>query len=157
IPLLSVCMLGISACGDAQVARDSAAVRDSLAALAAAKARADSARRADSVRTDSLRLDSIRVDSIHAAAPREPAQADTIGTKADSLSPLTAGKGVRRKKLIARLRASELARWPVKGPEPLPGALLPKHRIIAYYGNPLSKRMGILGQIPSNEMMERLA
>ncbi|MBL0179693.1 MAG: hypothetical protein IPP98_11285 [Gemmatimonadetes bacterium] len=27
-------------------------------------------------------------------------------------------------------------------------ALLPKHRIIAYYGNPLSTRMGILGEIP---------
>jgi len=151
-------MLGISACGDAQVARDSsAAVRDSLAAAAAATARADSARRGGSVRTDSIRLDSIRTDSINAVAARETARADTIGGKRDSLSALTMGKGIRRRKLIARLRASELARWPVKGPEPLPGALLPKHRIIAYYGNPLSKRMGILGQIPPNEMMDRLA
>lgn len=120
-------------------------------------ARADSARRAESLRTDSIRLDSIRADSINAAVARQTAHADTIGGKADSLSALTAGKGIRRRKLIARLRASELARWPVKGPAPLPGALLPKHRIIAYYGNPLSKRMGILGQLPPNEMMERLA
>ena len=35
-------------------------------------------------------------------------------------------------------------------------ALLPKHRIIAYYGNPLSTRMGILGEIPPEQMMARL-
>lgn len=46
--------------------------------------------------------------------------------------------------------------WPVESPEPLPGALLPHSRIIAYYGNPLSKRMGILGQYPPEEMLERL-
>jgi hypothetical protein len=47
--------------------------------------------------------------------------------------------------------------WPVKGPDPLPGALLPHNRILAYYGNPLSKRMGILGQIPPDSMLARLA
>ncbi len=46
--------------------------------------------------------------------------------------------------------------WPVKGPEPLPGSILPNKRIIAYYGNPLSKRMGILGEIPPDEMLKRL-
>lgn len=35
-------------------------------------------------------------------------------------------------------------------------ALLPRHRIIAYYGNPLSTRMGILGEIPPEQMMARL-
>lgn len=38
----------------------------------------------------------------------------------------------------------------------LPGALLPGHRIVAFYGNPLHKRMGILGQYPKDEMLERL-
>ena len=46
--------------------------------------------------------------------------------------------------------------WPVKGPAPLPGAILPAKRIIAYYGNPLSKRMGILGEVPPDEMLSRL-
>ena len=36
--------------------------------------------------------------------------------------------------------------WPVKGPTPLPGSILPAKRIVAFYGNPLSKRMGILGE-----------
>lgn len=46
--------------------------------------------------------------------------------------------------------------WPVKGPAPRPGAILPHNRIVAYYGNPLSKRMGILGQVPPDEMLRRL-
>src|SRR6185295_18289927 len=35
--------------------------------------------------------------------------------------------------------------WP-SGPVPLPGAILPAKRIIAFYGNPLSKKMGALGE-----------
>ncbi len=46
--------------------------------------------------------------------------------------------------------------WPVKTPTPLPGSLLPNKRIVAYYGNPLSKRMGILGEVPPDEMLKRL-
>lgn len=38
----------------------------------------------------------------------------------------------------------------------LPGALLPSHRIVTYYGNPLSKQMGILGEIPPEPMIARL-
>jgi hypothetical protein len=47
--------------------------------------------------------------------------------------------------------------WPVKYPPPLPGSILPDKRIVAYYGNPLSKRMGVLGQYPKDEMLKRLA
>ena len=36
------------------------------------------------------------------------------------------------------------------------GAILPKHRIFAYYGNPHSKRMGILGKYEKPEMLRRL-
>jgi hypothetical protein len=36
-------------------------------------------------------------------------------------------------------------------------ALLPRHRIVAFYGNPLSARMGILGALEPTEMMWRLA
>jgi hypothetical protein len=47
-------------------------------------------------------------------------------------------------------------KWPVKMPEPLPGAILPKNRIVAYYGNPLSKKMGVLGEYPKEEMLRML-
>jgi hypothetical protein len=46
--------------------------------------------------------------------------------------------------------------WPVNGPAPLPGSILPNKRIVAFYGNPLSKRMGILGEIPYDQMLSRL-
>ena len=46
--------------------------------------------------------------------------------------------------------------WPVKGPYPLVGALLPFNRIVAYYGNFYSTKMGILGQYPPDEMLLKL-
>lgn len=46
--------------------------------------------------------------------------------------------------------------WPVNGPLPLPGAILPNKRILCYYGNPNSTRMGALGEFPREEMLRRL-
>lgn len=46
--------------------------------------------------------------------------------------------------------------WPVVCPPPLPGSVLPQKRIVAYYGNPLSKRMGALGEFPKDDMLRRL-
>jgi hypothetical protein len=48
------------------------------------------------------------------------------------------------------------AGWPVKSPATLPGSILPAKRIVAYYGNPLSKRMGALGEYEKNDMLRRL-
>lgn len=48
-------------------------------------------------------------------------------------------------------------KWPVKKlVYPLPGAILPFKRIIAYYGNLYSRKMGILGELPPKEMLARL-
>jgi hypothetical protein len=46
--------------------------------------------------------------------------------------------------------------WPVNGPDTLPGSILPAKRIVAFYGNPLSKRMGILGELPPEQMLAKL-
>lgn len=46
--------------------------------------------------------------------------------------------------------------WPVKCPPPLPGSILPGKRIVAYYGNPLSKKMGALGEFPKDVMLRKL-
>jgi hypothetical protein len=46
--------------------------------------------------------------------------------------------------------------WPVKTVYPNPGAILPSKRIVAYYGNLLSTKMGVLGQYPEAEMLSRL-
>src|SRR4029450_10430522 len=51
---------------------------------------------------------------------------------------------------------SDSALWPVKAPPPLPGSLLPEPRIVAFYGNPLSERVGTRGERPPEEMLVRL-
>jgi hypothetical protein len=114
----------------------------------------DSVRRKDSLRPDtSRRTDSARDDTLTAAsadtAPPAPAINVTMAPgrpKRDSLA------------LVYALRKFEREPgWPVKGPAPRSDAILPTKRIVAYYGNPLSTRMGILGEIPPDQMLARLA
>lgn len=51
---------------------------------------------------------------------------------------------------------SASAKWPVNTQYPLPGAILPFHRVIAYYGNYYSTRMGILGELTPDTMLQKL-
>src|SRR5882757_2154353 len=45
-------------------------------------------------------------------------------------------------------------KWPVKNaPYPVPGAIMPFKRVVAFYGNLYAKKMGILGELPPNEML----
>lgn len=46
--------------------------------------------------------------------------------------------------------------WPAKTVYPNAGAILPFSRIIAYYGNLYSTKMGVLGQYPEAEMLQKL-
>jgi len=47
-------------------------------------------------------------------------------------------------------------KWPVKSAYPRAGALLPFHRIVAFYGNLYSTKMGVLGEYPRKEMLAKL-
>ena len=47
-------------------------------------------------------------------------------------------------------------KWPVKTVYPLTGAILPYKRIVTYYGNFYSTRMGILGELPPDQMLHKL-
>jgi hypothetical protein len=101
------------------------------------------------------------VDSL--AGPGLPAADSLVSSRttadsaADSATRRTArSKPARGGRRVFALSPADSARWPVKGPDPLPGALLPEHRIIAFYGNPKSTRMGILGEIPPAEMLPKL-
>lgn len=51
---------------------------------------------------------------------------------------------------------AEQCGWPLKSATPLPGSILPSKRIVAYYGNPLSKKMGALGEFSKDDMLKRL-
>lgn len=62
-----------------------------------------------------------------------------------------------REKLTALANGDTTGRWPHR-PEvyPLNGAILPFKRVVAYYGNLYSKKMGALGEYAPKEMWERL-
>jgi hypothetical protein len=68
-------------------------------------------------------------------------------------------KGRTKKDSLALVKAVtaglENTSWPVKTPPPLPGSILPARRIVAFYGNPLSKKMGVLGELPPDQMLAR--
>lgn len=56
-------------------------------------------------------------------------------------------------KIQALINGDTTGLWPVKNqPYPLAGAILPFKRIVAYYGNLYSKKMGVLGEYPPAEM-----
>ena len=61
------------------------------------------------------------------------------------------------KKMLALSNGDTTGLWPVKSPYPLPGAIFPYNRIVAFYGNLYSKRMGILGEIPKDSMFKKLS
>lgn len=83
-------------------------------------------------------------------------------TEAQTGNGSTASNGTldtaRYNKLMSYLAGGDTSgRWPVKNaPLPLPGAILPFNRIVAYYGNLYSNRMGALGKWPKKEMIPRL-
>ncbi len=87
------------------------------------------------------------------------AKSDTIIEK-DSVSRQSTGTTVDAadydKRMLELSNNDIKGKWPVKGPYPLTGALLPYNRLIAYYGNLYSKRMGILGELPKKQMLEKL-
>jgi hypothetical protein len=93
-----------------------------------------------------------------------PAQADPPSTarSGSSAKPSRDSARAARGRDSSRRVAGDSARrggpvWPVpNAPAPLPGAILPQKRIVAYYGNPLSKRMGVLGELPPDKMLARL-
>ena len=60
-------------------------------------------------------------------------------------------------RLLLHLAHNKISdQWPAKVPYPRAGAILPFRRIVAYYGNFYSKGMGILGELPSAEMLQHL-
>lgn len=80
------------------------------------------------------------------------------GVAQDSAKPKSAKAKTTKPKTTRHISTppAEEPKWPVDGPDPLPGSILPNKRIVAFYGNPLQKRMGILGALPPDEMLAKL-
>jgi hypothetical protein len=84
----------------------------------------------------------------------ETAAAPAAKAPEQPLTPLDTAKYNSLVMHLVHDSASE--RWPVKTDYPLAGAILPYNRVIAYYGNFFSKGMGILGELPPDEMLAKL-
>jgi hypothetical protein len=78
------------------------------------------------------------------------------GEPAGGKSLPTLDTALYSKLLLYLVHERPTAKWPAKAPYPLPGAVLPFSRIIAYYGNFYSKGMGVLGELPPVEMLDKL-
>ncbi|MEP6989452.1 MAG: hypothetical protein ABJA80_00875 [bacterium] len=105
-------------------------------------------------------MDTTRIRRVPASRDVAPHAVDSAVAK-DTTRPRTATRVIGPKAgdrhAAFRDAGSDLdSLWPVKGPAPLPGAILPARRIVAFYGNPLSKRMGILGEFPHEVMLAKL-
>jgi len=89
---------------------------------------------------------------------RQPTKAGTNTTKNGAKAGSKAAPTEAAPRVNAEARRDSIlnAMWPVKGPDPLPGSILPNKRIIAFYGNPLSTRMGVLGEYEPDDMLRRL-
>ena len=80
-----------------------------------------------------------------------------VETTSVPTSPLPTDTSTYTKIIVSEANGDTTGRWPVKKqPYPLPGAILPFKRIVAYYGNLFSKKMGILGQLPPKEMLAKM-
>jgi hypothetical protein len=89
-------------------------------------------------------------------AAATPVFAQSSSAKANSSEAAESKRASDSAKAKPKPAARPKPVWPVKGPAPLAGSILPDKRIVAYYGNPMSKRMGILGEINPEAMLRRL-
>ena len=92
------------------------------------------------------------------ACKTAPAEGEKGGTATgDSAAAQAAPIDTIKIKMEAMRRDSLKADSIAKKTGQLPGAILPGHRIVAFYGNIRSKGMGILGREPKEQMFRKFA
>lgn len=91
--------------------------------------------------------------------PTSPSKTTASDTKKDSVARIPAVDSVAYvNKLKSLANGDTTGKWPAAIHHfPSDGrAILPFHRIVAYYGNLYSKKMGILGEVPPKELWTKL-
>ena len=81
---------------------------------------------------------------------------DTIPKLTSTQDSLQFDTALYNARLLHLAHNKQSDKWPVKTAYPLSGAILPFKRIITYYGNFYSTRMGILGELPPDQMLDKL-
>ena len=89
--------------------------------------------------------------------------ADTVIKGADPANQITAQSplvpvdtAAYNRKLLFLAHNDSSSKFLIHRDYPLPGAILPFKRIVAYYGNLYSKNMGVLGEYPPSVMLPKL-
>ncbi|WP_375446504.1 hypothetical protein [uncultured Fibrella sp.] len=80
---------------------------------------------------------------------------DSASTDSPTVSNSATASGTTDTTAAAGKELSPLDSLAMIGPK-ITGAILPGKRILAYYGNPHSKKMGVLGEYPKDEMLRML-
>ncbi|WP_310396479.1 hypothetical protein [Hymenobacter sp.] len=89
------------------------------------------------------------------ACQTSPNEGKKGGIAADSAAAKPAPVDTLKLRALAMRRDSLRADSIVRKSGALPGAILPGHRIVAFYGNIRSKGMGILGREPKEQMFRK--
>jgi len=153
----------------AQCARGSLPVpRKPARVETAPKTHADSVKRA---RADSMHMVGASADTVHVVGAWRDTAGRAGGAHVDSTATATRADTTPKSPRAARADSIARARAKVHADSlaviaqqtdsaatrRLAGSLLPGCRVVSYYGNPMSKRMGILGEIKPDSMLARLA
>jgi hypothetical protein len=140
----------------------------------APKTRADSAKRA---KADSMHMVGARADTAHVVGSWRDSSGghtDSAATRADTAtaaavatatSPAPKSPRAAHADSVAHVRAKMHAdslaviaqQTDSAATRRRAGSLLPGCRVVAFYGNPMSRRMGILGEIKPDSMLDKLA
>jgi len=135
-------------------AKSGSSTKAKTSSRASATAKATSKKKAAAKATTKKKTTSkkAKAKKVATSSARDTARDTTARRAGGLLGPQSGGRH-----LAFRGQGSDLdSLWPPKMPAPLPGSILPAKRVIAYYGNPLSKRMGILGEFETSDMLARL-
>ena len=93
-----------------------------------------------------------------AVGPSDATARSRMFSGADTNAKLIAGRTkMDASSYASAIRAGNKAitNWPAISAA-LPGAILPANRVVAYYGNPHSKKMGVIGEYPEQQMLSML-
>jgi hypothetical protein len=96
--------------------------------------------------------DNVTVSTIAAAESNKGEE----NAKPASATALVLDSADYNQRIIANANKDTTGRWPVAHEYPMAGAVLPFKRIVAFYGNLYSTRMGILGELPRAQMLAKL-
>lgn len=86
----------------------------------------------------------------------KPGNVNTTELTGTVSKPRPADLKLYKEKMLHIINGDSSGRWVVNDKVPGEGAVLPYKRIIAFYGNLYSKQMGILGELPKPEVLQKL-